>query len=79
MQKACFIKAQIIKILKEADSRVLAKDVCRKHEISEASRLNLKPKYGGMDASDLKLIKEMDAVSSTCMPILHFRPCAERP
>jgi len=53
MQKARFTETQIIAILKEAESGMLVKDVCRKHGISDATYYNWKSKYGGMDASDL--------------------------
>ena len=37
------------------------KDVCRKHGISDATYYNWKAKYGGMEASDLKRMKELEA------------------
>ena len=64
MQKARFTETQIITILKEAESGMLVKDVCRKHGISDATYYNWKAKYGGMDASDLKKMKEMEAEMS---------------
>ncbi len=36
------------------------KEVCRKHGISDATYYNWKAKYGGMDASELKRIKELE-------------------
>ncbi len=36
------------------------KDVCRKHGISDATYYNWKSKYGGMEASDLKRMKELE-------------------
>ena len=60
MKRARFTEAQIVAILKEADSGVTVKDVCRKHEISDATYYNWKSKYGGMEASDLKRIKELE-------------------
>ncbi len=56
-----FTETQIIAILKEADAGVLVKDICRKHGISDATYYNWKSKYGGMMASDLKRMKEMEA------------------
>jgi putative transposase len=60
MKRARFTETQIVAILKEADSGVAVKDVCRKHEISDATYYNWKSKYGGMDASDLKKMKELE-------------------
>jgi len=60
MKRARFTETQIVAILKEADSGVPVKDVCRKHEISDATYYNWKSKYGGMEASDLKRMKELE-------------------
>ena len=61
MNSSRFTETQIIAILKEADAGVLVKDICRKHGISDATYYNWKSKYGGMAASDLKRMKEMEA------------------
>lgn len=61
MKSSRFTETQIIAILKEADAGVLVKDLCRKHGISDATYYNWKSKYGGMTASDLKRMKEMEA------------------
>ena len=61
MKSSRFTETQIVAILKEADAGVLVKDLCRKHGISDATYYNWKSKYGGMTASDLKRMKEMEA------------------
>jgi len=60
MKRARFTETQIVAILKEADGGVPVKDVCRKYEISDATYYNWKSKYGGMEASDLKRMKELE-------------------
>ena len=51
---------QIVKILKEVESGEFVKDVCREYGISDATYYNWKSKYGGMTASDVKKLKELE-------------------
>jgi len=60
MKKSKFSETQIVAILKEADAGLPIKDLCRKHGISSATYYNWKSKYGGLDASELKRIKELE-------------------
>jgi len=61
MKRSRFTETQIISILKEADAGAKVKDLCRKHGISDATYYNWKSKYGGMEASDLKRMKELES------------------
>ena len=60
MKRTRFTETQIVAVLKEADSGVPVKDLCRKHGISDATYYNWKSKYGGMEASDLKKMKDIE-------------------
>ncbi|EGK4962848.1 transposase, partial [Salmonella enterica] len=58
MRKARFTEHQIIAVIKPVEAGRMVKDVCREVGISEATYYNWKSKYGGMEASDIKKIKE---------------------
>ena len=60
MRKSRFSEFEIVAILKEADAGMAVKDVCRKHGTSQATYYNWKSRYGGMEASDLKRMKELE-------------------
>ena len=61
MKKSRFSESQIVAILKEADAGLKVAEICRKHGISQPTYYNWKSKYGGMSASELKRIKEIEA------------------
>ena len=60
MKKSRFTETQIVKILKEVETGRLVKEVCREYGVSEATYYNWKSKYGGMEASDIKRLKELE-------------------
>jgi len=60
VRKTRFQETQIVKILKEVESGRMVKDVCREYGISDATYYNWKSKYGGMEASDIKRLKEVE-------------------
>ena len=60
MKKSRFSEHQIIKILKEVEAGRSAKDVCREHGISNATYYAWKSKFGGMEASDIKRMRDLE-------------------
>jgi putative transposase len=64
MKKSRFTEQQIINILKQADAGVKVQDLCRQHGISDATYYKWKSKYGGMEASDIKRLREVEAENS---------------
>lgn len=59
MKKTRFTESQIVSILKEVDAGFKVEDICRKNGISNATYYNWKSKYGGMEASDVKRMREL--------------------
>jgi putative transposase len=60
MRKSKFSETQIITILKAVEAGRTVRDVCREHEISEATYYQWKSKYGGMEASDIRRLRELE-------------------
>ncbi len=60
MKKSRYSETQIVKVLKEVETGKLVKDICREYGISDATYYNWKSKYGGMEASDVKRLKELE-------------------
>jgi len=54
----------VVAILKEGDSGVKVSELCRKHGISHGTYYKWKSKYGGLEASDLRRLKELEAENS---------------
>ncbi len=60
MKRSRFSEHQIVRILKEVESGRTVKEVCREYGFSDATYYNWKAKYGGMEATDIKRLKELE-------------------
>jgi putative transposase len=61
MKSKRFTEEQIIGILKQAQSGMKIVDLCRLHGISDATFYNWRTKYGGMEVSEAKRLKVLEA------------------
>jgi putative transposase len=68
--KKRYTEEQIIGFLREADKGVAVKELCRKHGFSEASYYLWRGKFGGMDVSDAKRLKALEAENSKLKKLL---------
>ena len=68
--KKRFSEEQIVGFLKEADKGVGIKDLCRKHGFSEASYYLWRSKFGGLEVSDVKRLKALEAENARLKKLL---------
>ena len=60
MKRTRFSEEQIIGVLKEAEAGAKTADLARRHGVSEATIYNWKSKYGGLEVSDARRLKELE-------------------
>lgn len=60
MKKTRFTESQIVSALKKQEAGISTKEISRELGISEATFYNWKSKYGGMEASDVKRLKDLE-------------------
>jgi putative transposase len=60
MKKKRFTETQIVSILHQQEAGKSVKDISREHGISDATFYNWKAKYGGMELSDVKKMKDLE-------------------
>jgi putative transposase len=60
VKKGKFSEHQIIAILKAVQAGRTVRDVCREHEVSEATYYKWKTKYGGTEAADIRRLRELE-------------------
>ena len=68
--KKRYTEEQIIGFLQEADGGVPLKELCRRHGFSEASFYLWRTKFGGMNVSDAKRLRELEAENARLKKLL---------
>lgn len=70
MKRGRFSEEQIISILKEHQAGLSAKDLCRKHGISDATFYTWRSKYGGMEVSEAKRLRALETENAKLKKML---------
>ena len=70
MKRSRFSEEQIIGILKEHQAGLGAKELCRKHGVSDATFYKWRSKYGGMEVPDVKKLKSLEAENTKLKKLL---------
>ena len=70
MKRKRYSEAQILGFMKEAESGIPVKKLCRKHGFSDASFYNWRSKYGGMELSDIKRLKSLEQENARLKKLL---------
>jgi putative transposase len=70
MKTSRFTDEQIIGLLKQAEAGMPIKELCRKGGFSDAAFYKWRAKFGGMDSSDAKRLRELEAENSKLKKLL---------
>ena len=70
MKRKRFTEEQIIGVLREHELGATTADLCRKHGISEATFYNWKSKFGGLDVSEARRLKQLEGENARLKKLL---------
>jgi len=70
MKRSRFSEEQIIAILKEQEAGMATADVCRRHGISSATFYKWKAKFGGLEVSEAKRLRQLEDENSKLKKLL---------
>ena len=70
MKRSRFPEEQIIGVLKEHQAGMSAVDLCREHGISDATFYKWRSKYGGMEVSDARKLRALEAENAKLKKLL---------
>jgi putative transposase len=70
MKKSRFTDEQIIGFLKQAESGVVVKELCRKHGFSDATFYKWRGRFGGMEAVDARRLRELEGENGKLKKLL---------
>lgn len=70
MKRSRYTEEQIIGILKEQEAGMAVAELCRKHGMSDATFYNWKSKYGGLEVSEAKRLRALEAENAKLKRLL---------
>lgn len=70
MKKSRFTDEQIIGFLRQAEGGVAVKDLCRQHGFSDATFYKWRARFGGMEVSDARRLRELEGENAKLKKLL---------
>jgi putative transposase len=77
MKRARFSEEQIISILKEAEAGAKVTELCRRHRISDATFYTRRSKYGGLEISEMRQLRQLEEENRRLKSIVADLLCCE--